>query len=82
MVYAINSSALTESDNEPNINEGVCKDGVDETTTIPDLDATSCYVDYMVAPIQQSLQTMNNTTDQHDCSCGIRAKTLEQNVNR
>ena len=52
MVYTINSSALTESDNEPNINKGVCKDGVDETTTILDLDATSCHVYYMVVQIQ------------------------------
>ena len=40
MAYATNSSALTKSDDEPNADESVCKDVVDEATRILDLDAT------------------------------------------
>ena len=40
MVYATNSSASTQSDDDSNADEGVCKDIVDEATRILNLDAT------------------------------------------
>ena len=87
MVHVVNSSAFKRSDDEPNVDEGVCKDGVDEATTILDLDATICYVnDFNVQYNSQELAVMRSSIRIVNCTsrnpwwrqCDIKPSNDEQ----